>query len=109
MRVDVRVRRGEVTEEIHAHAERSVQFAFTRLGNRVSAVTVTLHDVNGPKGGIDKQCQIRVLGDHLADIVVTQADARWRAAIDVAVDRASRLVSRKLDRFRGSSLSGEWT
>lgn len=57
--------------EIRALAEHRVRFSMRRLSWTVPRVKVYLSDVNGPRGGIDKRCQVRFLAQGGQDIVVT--------------------------------------
>jgi hypothetical protein len=41
-------------------AERRVRFVLRRLSQRVTRADVQFSDVNGPRGGVDKRCQIEL-------------------------------------------------
>jgi putative sigma-54 modulation protein len=58
MTIAIRVRGIEWTDELRKEVERSVEFAVDRYHAHVSHVSVYLMDLNGPKGGADKLCQI---------------------------------------------------
>lgn len=81
---------------------RRLDFAFGRFAGRVRSLTVRLKDLNGPRGGIDKACQIAI---HLdwprRTIVVEDVDAEPEAAIGRATQRASRAVARAVDASSG--------
>ena len=44
-------------------AEHRVRFVLRRLGWQVPRAAVQLSDVNGPRGGIDKRCQVELRTD----------------------------------------------
>ena len=76
--------------EMRALAERRVRFSMRRLSWLVPRVKVYLSDVNGPRGGIDKRCQVQLLADGRPDVVVTSVARDWRSALQSALGRAVR-------------------
>ena len=74
--------------------ERRVRFVLRRLSALVPRVDVKLVDVNGPRGGIDKRCQIELRTDGAGPVVVSSVAKDWRTALDGALARAVRLVLR---------------
>lgn len=51
--------------------ERRVRFALRRLNALVPRADVQLADVNGPRGGLDKRCQIALRTDGAGEVVVS--------------------------------------
>jgi len=84
------------TDEIREFAERRVCFALDRFRD-VRRVVVSLDDLNGPKGGMDKFCRI-VAEFGFASVVVEEAQMNWHAAIAGATHRLSQKVARELKR-----------
>ncbi len=85
----------------HPHAaslrdltERRVRFVLRRLVERIPRTEVQLSDVNGPRGGIDKRCQVRIRADAAGTVVVASVASDWRTALDDALARAGRLLMR---------------
>ncbi|RTL15483.1 MAG: HPF/RaiA family ribosome-associated protein [Burkholderiales bacterium] len=72
--------------------------ALQRLATQVPRVTVELSDVNGPRGGVDKRCQISLHTAGSGTVIVNSIASRWRAAFDDALARALRLLARLLHR-----------
>jgi len=58
---------------------------------------VSLDDLNGPKGGMDKFCRI-VAEFGFASVVVEEVQMDWHAAIASATHRLSQKVARELKR-----------
>lgn len=82
-------------EQVRPLAVDRVRFVLRRLRWLVPRVRVRLSDVNGPRGGVDKRCQIELDGAAGAAPVHVTALARdWRGAIDQAVARAARALLR---------------
>jgi len=88
----------DLTPALRSHAERRLRFALTRADSHVQRIVVRLCDINGPRGGEDKRCQLQVLLTGLPDVVVEDTEADLYFAIDRAADRAGRSVMRKLGR-----------
>lgn len=74
--------------------ERRVRFALRRLNALVPRADVQLADVNGPRGGRDKSCQIELRTDGAGPVVVSAVARDWRTALDEALSRAVRHVLR---------------
>jgi ribosome-associated translation inhibitor RaiA len=76
-------------------AERRVRFVLRRLGWRVPRAEVQLSDVNGPRGGVDKRCQVELRTDGAGSVVVAAVASDWRTALDNALARAARFLMRQ--------------
>jgi len=77
---------------------RRTRFVLRRLAWLVPHATVRMSDVNGPRGGIDKQCQVELKTDVAGTVVVTSVASDWRSALDKALARAARFVLRLVRR-----------
>jgi len=86
--------------EIINYIDHRLSFAFTRTHHEIEDVRITLSDINGPRGGIDKQCQIVLIPSALQPIVVSEKQEDLRQAIDRCLYRASQCLDRKLKRKR---------
>jgi len=92
----------EVTELLRAHADRRIGLVLGRFGARIAQVIVRLSDCSGPRGDIEKRCQIDVsLRPRSVRAEDTHADPF--TALNGAVDRVSRAVTRLLQRERASN------
>jgi ribosome-associated translation inhibitor RaiA len=74
--------------------ERRVRFVLRRLGWMVPRAEVQMSDVNGPRGGIDKHCQVELKTDVAGTVVVSSVASDWRTALDNALARAARFLMR---------------
>lgn len=91
----------------HPHAvefrdltEQRVRFVFRRLGQLIPHAEVQLSDVNGPRGGIDKRCQVKLQAQGIGPVVVASVATDWRTALDQALARAIRFLMRMRRRSR---------
>ncbi|VTT99613.1 ---NA--- : Ribosomal subunit interface protein OS=Candidatus Accumulibacter sp. SK-12 GN=AW08_02343 PE=4 SV=1: Ribosomal_S30AE [Gemmataceae bacterium] len=102
MWVEVIGRGVEVDEAVRYRVERRLRFALGRFGGVLGRVAVHSADVNGPRGGVDKQCRVvaDVTGCGYGPVVVQNAAADLAALIDRAADRAGRAVRRRMNRAR---------
>ena len=75
-------------------ALRRVQFAMRRLTWMVPRARVQLSDVNGPRGGVDKRCQVELKTERNGTVVITSVARDWRTALDSALTRAAGVLLR---------------
>jgi putative sigma-54 modulation protein len=100
MKLDIQTHGFSLTDSIRDYTKLRLQFALNRSDKRVIGVQVRLADINGPRGGIDKRCQIDVsLAGH-NDIVIEDTETNLYVAIDRASDRCARTLTRRLERAR---------
>ena len=74
-----------------------------RLGKfapRIERLTVRFADVNGPRGGVDVACRIKVVISGVPSVVVTEQAANPVEAFDLAGQRIERVVKRTIGRAR---------
>lgn len=75
-----------------------VRFALRRLVALVPRAKVQFSDVNGPRGGVDKRCQVELKTDRAGTVVIASLARDWRTALDRALTRATRVLTRGLQR-----------
>jgi len=106
MRFQIQGNRISVGEELRDYLDLRLRFALSRFQHRIRSVAVGLKDLNGPRGGVDKHCRIRVELIPSGSVTVAETDADLRAAIAHAAERAGRTVRRKLERVHHDKTSG---
>jgi ribosomal subunit interface protein len=99
MRIEIRGN-VDLTQALGQYVERRVQVALGRFSKRLPLVTVRLMDENGPKGGVDKRCQLLMPMPPATALSVEESHTDLYTAIDLATDRAVRAVIRELGRRR---------
>jgi putative sigma-54 modulation protein len=103
MQIDIQARQFSLTNALRSHAERRLRFALACCDDHIQQVVMRLSDINGPRGGADKRCHLRVLLTGLPDVVVEDTEADLYVAIDRATGRAGRTVGRRLARQRDTT------
>jgi putative sigma-54 modulation protein len=100
MTIDIRFRGLANSDALRAHIVRRIHFQLRRLGRALSAVVVRVSDVNGPKGGVDKRCQVMLRRPGHPPVTIDEVSVDAYAAADVAVERAALAVERGRERER---------
>lgn len=77
-----------------------VRFALRRLNAWVPRAKVQFSDVNGPRGGVDKRCQVELSTDTAGTFVIASLARDWRTALDRSLGRATRALTRSLQRIQ---------
>jgi len=99
-----------ITADQQENIERNLQFAFDRFSSHIRTVDVSFSDVNGPKGGDDLQCRMKIVLHGKGELMVEGKGVSLEAVAAETVDRATLAVSRRIERLRdaqGTSMSGQ--
>lgn len=88
-----------LSREEHDHLHGRLRQLLARFGQRAMGVTLHLSDVNGPLGGVDKECHLVV------ELVDTTAVVRDRgdhllAVVDRVLHRAVQTIGRQIGKAR---------
>jgi len=100
MKLGIRGQHIVLTATLLAHVERRLRFALGRFEQKIRQIAVQVTDLNGPRGGFDKQCRFTVTLSPSGKVIVGAIDADLHTAIDRAADRLERSVTRELKRRR---------
>ena len=98
MQIDIHARGFTLTPALRAHAERRLRLALGATRPEVMRVAVQLSDDNGPRGGRDMRCRVRITVAGMPEIVIDDVQPDLYAAIDRAAGRAGRTLVRRLER-----------
>lgn len=80
--------------------EQRVRLVLHRLQDQVQLARVTLRDVNGPRGGVDKQCQILLTTAGHGQLVVVSRAEHAQGALNQALQRSMHALTRAWQRKR---------
>jgi ribosome hibernation promoting factor len=85
----------EMTEAIELHVRDRLTAALDQHISHVRAVAITVRDENGPRGGVDKSCQVQVdLDLHRGPVLVKKLHEDVYLAVTEAADAVKRAVGR---------------
>ncbi len=98
MQTHIQSRGFSLTEALRQYTLRRLKNAVSFANDHIRRVTILLSDINGPRGGEDKRCQLIVTMDKLPSVVIEDTEHDLYAAIDRATERASRSLARRLER-----------
>ncbi len=85
-----------LSAELKDFVGRRVHFSLGRFASKVRFLWIHLSDVNGPRGGVDKCCEIRVNVGLSQEVIVRERQANIHTAVAFAIERAERTVRRQL-------------
>jgi ribosome-associated translation inhibitor RaiA len=100
----VRVIGVELDEDNRALIRRKLGMKLGKFAVSIERVTVRVSDTNGPRGGIDQVCNVKVVLTGLPSVVIERRDVALHAAIDVALRATEQAVRRSVDRRRTKPL-----
>jgi len=100
MRVHVRCTSFPHSRSLVEHTERKLHQCLSRFGSRLTRVEVRLSDVNGPRGGRDKRCQVIAHGPGLGSLRVEELHDDFYASVERALARLAQSVGRGIARAR---------
>ena len=100
MRIVIQANGFMLTEALKGYTEQRLAAALGWAGHRMRKLAVSLSDINGPRGGIDKRCKIQVQLGAGHEVVIEDTETDLYLAIDRAASRADRAVARRVERMR---------
>lgn len=82
-----------LSSEVRESAAEKAERKLNRFTDAIDHVTITLKDINGPKGGLDMQCVVivKMLNSH-SDVIITETAEVAGKALSNALNRAVRVV-----------------
>ena len=105
MRLTIHANGFLLTEALRAHTEQRIAIALGWAGQHMRKLAVSLSDINGPRGGVDKRCRIHVQLGAGREVIIEDTEDDLYDAINRAAERADRAVLRQIQRNRDFSHS----
>ena len=81
MNIVLKKSRGTISPSYRSFAKQKIQSVCSRFSAHITSINVFFTDLNGPKGGMDKQCKIVVYPAHGGVLVISERQTNWPAAI----------------------------
>ena len=100
MKIIIKTHRVKLDQKTIVAMERRIRFALGKFGDSVNEATVRLTDLNGPKGGVDKNCLIVVKLRKGGEVIVQGSGKDCIVTLNYCADRIGRAVERDLSRNR---------
>ncbi len=98
--VSIRVIGADLGERDRAHIRQKLGEKLAKAASSIERVSVRITDANGPRGGVDQVCRIKVVLAGVPSVVVDQRASALRRAIDSGIGRAERAVMSAVRRRR---------
>jgi len=96
----IRATESDLSPDDRSYIRRKLGRRLGKFAGAIERVSVRTEDVNGPRGGIDRVCRIKVVLSGLPSVVVEHRDASLTAAVDGALAGAEMAVRRGVQRRR---------
>lgn len=90
----------KLSRRLREHVIHRLNLTLDRKHYSIQAIKVRISDQNGPKGGIDKHCQLHLTLPGLPTVVVTEKGDDIAAMVDQAAHRAAQAIDRLLSRAK---------
>ncbi len=96
----IRAADGELSPENRAYIRRKLGRRLGKFADAIERVSVRTEDLNGPRGGVDHACRIKVVLSGLPSVVFEHRDASHNVAVDGALAGIEKAVRRAVQRRR---------
>jgi ribosome-associated translation inhibitor RaiA len=94
----IRASQGDLGSSDRDYIRRKLGTRLGKFARSIERVSVRTEDVNGPRGGVDQLCRVKVVLPGLPSVVFESRDASLNAAVDRALSGVERTVRRTLER-----------
>jgi len=103
MEIAIRARDLDWNEKLQKLVERRIDHAVDRHRNRIGRILVCLTDLNGPRGGVDKACQMTADVRGIGTVLITETGSGLLEAISNAAARLGLRIRDSIERRRWTS------
>jgi ribosome-associated translation inhibitor RaiA len=87
-----------VDEALQTYARDRAGRKIGKFATHIERATIRFSDVNGPRGGVDTECKIKVVVSGAASVVVAERATDARSALDAALDTVEGAIRRNVQR-----------
>jgi ribosome-associated translation inhibitor RaiA len=103
---NIRVAGVELDQDDRAYIRQILGMKLGKYATSIERVSVRVKDVNGPRGGVDQACRIKVVLSGLPSLVLQSQAASLKDAINGALTGVERAVRRRVQRRRMKPIRG---
>lgn len=100
MQMEMRTLNFKLSDDLKDHLESRLRSSLGRIADQIDRLRISISDVNGPRGGIDKRCLVAVALIPRGEIMVESSGSNPVAVIADTVKRTKLAVIRTLKRQR---------
>jgi putative sigma-54 modulation protein len=100
VKIDIRMATKRDSSALRQFAEHALVHKMGSRAEGIRCARIRLQDVNGPRGGVDKICRIRLEVAGRGDVSVSGEAAGWYEAVTIAVINARTALDRRIGRVR---------
>lgn len=100
MKIDIRSNNVQIGSAFKSRVKDKIRRLFLRSGSKIENVVISLSDVNGPKGGLDKQCKIQLKIDGAGSILTSSRHQSVYQAFAASMRKAGIALSRTQEKAR---------
>jgi CBS domain-containing protein/ribosome-associated translation inhibitor RaiA len=90
----------DVDDDAREYIRRKLGMKLGKFAMAIERVSVRVRDVNGPRGGVDHECRVKVVLSGLPSVMAQAQDVALVGAIDQAIAAATGSVKRSVQRRR---------
>ncbi len=108
MQLSLRFNGGDTTPAARRNLTETVDAALSRFASHLRHVTLSVTDINGPRGGKDKHCRCVLHLKGAQPIVIEDIDFSVGGAIHHALERAVYTVTQRISRRRTNRRPSSW-
>jgi len=98
--VHIRSMTGNLRPPEREYVRRKLGAKLGKYAGTIERVSVRLKDENGPRGGVDQLCRIKVVLRGMPSVVFESRNAALNAGVDTALSGIERAVRRSVQRRR---------
>lgn len=100
MKINVRMKHEKNTRRFSQWAAGRINESFSRFSNLIRSINAFFADLNGPKGGHDKNLLLAVKMHNGQTVAVRAVGDGFGETLDSALDRSTASVARQLEKQR---------
>lgn len=95
MELNIKFKNMTIAADSKESFKQRVSKVFNRTSDYIRKVTVTLADINGPKGGVDKECKVKLSLFGLPPILVIAKKDNIHHALSEALAKAKTALTKR--------------
>jgi ribosomal subunit interface protein len=100
MSINIQARGFRLTAALRDYVSTKLEKTRQRYRDQIPKISVTLQDINGPRGGEDMRCKIIFTVDGQRPLVIQETAEDMYDAIAIAANRAKWAVTRQFERLQ---------